>query len=95
MATTEGAGRKRRRRRGRRGGGRGSAAAPASQPDRAAPEWQWRTFPVFFAFSIGLVVMGLFVNTQIALAVFIAGLFGLAFGIAHIATRAITTRRRD
>lgn len=93
MVAEEGVQRKRRRRRRRGGGGGG---APQAEP-RAQPllsEWQWRTFPVFFAFAVGMVVMGVLVTTQIGLVVFIVGLFGVAFGVAHIVTRAIVANRR-
>lgn len=92
MVAEEDVERKRRRRRRRRGGGSPQAAPPTRQG--VLSQWEWRTFPVFFAFSVGMVVMGLLVTTEIALVVFIAGLFGVAFGIAHIATRAIVAWRR-
>jgi hypothetical protein len=59
------------------------------------PDWNWRSFPVMFAFAAGILVMGLAVAVPgLSLAVFIAGIFGVAFGMAHIVTRAIVARRR-
>lgn len=61
----------------------------------SAANWQWRTFPVFFAFVAGVVVMGVTVPDPIVSAVvFFAGLFGVAFGVAHIITRTVVARRR-
>ena len=93
---TEQARRRRRRRRGRRGGGGEAdlAAAPHEPRARPLPAWDWRTFPVFAAFAVGVVVMGLFTNTGLALAVFLAGVFGVALSAAHIVTRQIIARRR-
>jgi len=59
------------------------------------PDWRWRSFPVFFAFAAGVLVMGLaVVSPVLSLVVFVAGIFGVAFGLAHIATRVIVARRR-
>ena len=95
--------RRRRPRRGRRKGRR-QDESPAYQqqeapktPPRAQPsvlpEWNWRTFPVFFAFVAGIVVMGIVANTLLGL-IFFGGLFGLAYGAAHILTRIWLARRR-
>lgn len=92
--------RRRRRRKGRR-----QEEAPAYQQQqapktprktqaRSLPEWNWRTFPVFFAFALGIVIMGFAAPTPLAL-IFFGGLFGLAFGVAHILTRMWITRRRS
>ena len=95
--------RRRRRRRGRRGG-RDAAprereaaglASAGAKPGPAPPSWQWRTFPVFFAFALGIVIMWLaFAAPGLSVVVFFVGLFGVAFGLAHIVTRAIVARRR-
>ena len=94
---------RRKRRRGRAGGGgvapaEREAEAQGQAPTKGAPTppaWQWRTFPVFFAFVVGVVVMGLAVSDPVISAVvFFAGLFGVAFGVAHIVTRTVIARRR-
>ena len=91
--------RRRRRRKGRRqdeGPAYQQQQAPKTPPKvqpRLLPEWNWRTFPVFFAFVAGIVIMGLVANTLLGL-IFFGGLFGLAFGVAHILTRMWVARRR-
>ena len=91
--------RRRRRRKGRRKGvgpayqqQQAPKTPPKAQP-RLPPEWNGRTFPVFFAFVAGIVIMGLVANTLLGL-IFFGGLFGLAFGVAHILTRMWVARRR-
>ncbi len=90
--------RRRRRRRRRGGGGEASAAGPAGQEavtKPAVPDWQWRTFPVFFAFALGMLVMGLVVGSPtLGVVFFFAALGGVAFGLAHIVTRTVIARRR-
>ncbi len=72
---------------------------PAAQPKpslRPLPEWNWRTFPVFFAFIVGVVLMGLAIaSPALSLVFFFGGLFGLAYGVAHILTRLWVARRRS
>lgn len=91
---------RRRRRRRRRGGGQAGgdgAASEAAEPKRAPapPEWQWRTFPVLFAFALGVLVMGIaWPLPGIGVTFFFLGLGGVAFGLAHILTRTIIARRR-
>ena len=100
-------GRRRRRRSRRRHGadverqvaGEGAAerASYARRPEARQPlaQWQWRTFPVLFAFAAGAVLMGVAtVADPLFLVLFFAGLFGVAFGLAHIVTRVIVGRRR-
>lgn len=92
--------RKRRRRRPRRQGTTSyqprEAPAPTPRPAPAPlPEWNWRTFPVLFAFFVGVVAMGLAVAVPaLGLVFFIGGLTGLAFGTAHILMRLWVDRRR-
>ena len=93
--------RRRRRRKGRRKDEglayqqQQAPKTPAKTQPRLMPDWNWRTFPVFFAFAVGLVAMGLAVYSPIlSLIVFIGGLFGVAYGVAHILTRMWLTRRR-
>lgn len=54
---------------------------------RRFPDWRWRTFPVFFAFVVGLLVAS-FVNgrpgNDVAAAVQIISLLGLGYGLAHL-----------
>ncbi len=98
------AGRRRRRRRTRRGDEgakttyqpRETPAPRPKAPTRELPEWNWRTFPVFFAFIVGVVLMGLAIAVPVlGLIFFIGGLVGLAFGVAHILTRLWVTRRHS
>ena len=78
-------------------GGTDDSGAPAVAEPAVGhrPEWQWRTFPVFFAFTVGGIVMGLAASSALALPYFFVILFGAAFGVAHIITRMIVTRRRQ
>ncbi len=81
-----------------RASGQGGQQRPAysrrSQPALAL--WNWRTFPVAFAFVLGLIVMGVATTAPyVFLFLFFAALFGLAFGLAHILTRTIAARRRQ
>jgi hypothetical protein len=68
--------------------------APA--PDQPAPpDWQWRTFPVLFAFAVGafsLALVALVIRGSF-LTLFYVALFGVAFGLAHIVTRTVVRRR--
>ncbi len=73
---------------------RGAIAAATT----ASTSWNWVSFPVFFAFSLGLLVAAVLVlafnyaGWAVAGAV---GLFGLSFGIAHMVTRPIARRRAE
>jgi hypothetical protein len=54
---------------------------------RASPDWRWRTFPVFFAFVVGLLAASFIngrPNNDVAAAVQIAALAGVGFGVAHL-----------
>ncbi|MGB2694459.1 MAG: hypothetical protein WBD55_04630, partial [Dehalococcoidia bacterium] len=89
---------RRRRRRGRRGGA-GARREPAQAAETAeGPSslgWEWRTFPVFFAFAAGLLLMGIaWPIPGIGATLFFAGIGGVAYGVAHILTRTIIARRR-
>jgi lipopolysaccharide export LptBFGC system permease protein LptF len=65
------------------------AAEPRSAPPpvRAHPEWRWRTFPVFFAFVIGLLAAS-FINgrpsNNVAALVQLAALLGFGYCLAHL-----------
>ncbi len=100
---------RRRRRRSRRRDSHGIERQPAgqdaakrvshvrrSEARQPLAQWNWRTFPVIFAFVVGVVIMGLATAEPTLFAVFFfAGLFGVAFGLAHIVTRVIIARRRE
>lgn len=95
------AGRRRRRRRSRRREEgstyqvRETSPAQPKPAPRSFPEWNWRTFPVFFAFILGVVIMGIAIaSPALGLVFFFGGLFGLAYGAAHILTRLWVGRRR-
>ena len=100
-------GRRRRRRSRRRHGadverqvaaeGAADRASYARRSEMRQPlaRWQWRTFPVVFAFVTGVVLMGLAtVADPLFFVLFFAGLFGVAFCLAHIVTRVIVAGRR-
>jgi hypothetical protein len=92
--------RRRRRRRGKRApdGPRAYDAqvAPA-KPGQADEPWQWRTFPVFFAFAIGTLIMGLLIwIAPGAFYIFLIGaLFFTVFGLAHYFGRALREYRSE
>jgi hypothetical protein len=87
-----------RRRRRPRSARRAEEPAPAAEPKSSAPgilaQWQWATFPVFAAFALGVVVMGLFASTALALVVFFGGIFCLSLSVAHVVRRQIIASRR-
>lgn len=85
--------RKRRRRRRARGDGRAANAAAPGERTRAS-EWRWRTFPVFFAFVVGMLVMATAVQLGVGEIVYIGTLGGVAYGVAHMLTRWWGERRR-
>ena len=94
-------GRRRRRRRARRREegmtyqSRETVRAQSKPSPRSFPEWNWRTFPVFFAFIVGVVIMGIAIASPVlGLVFFFGGLFGLAYGAAHILARLWVGRRR-
>ena len=74
-------------------------ASYARRPEARQPlaQWSWRTFPVLFAFVAGVVLMGFaaMAGPTLFAIVFFAGLFGVAFALAHIVTRVIVARRRE
>jgi hypothetical protein len=78
-----------RERQGRiRGGRRGARKEVAVGPERRPfPDWRWRTFPVFFAFVVGLLVAS-FINgrpsNSAAAAVQLVALAGVGYGVAHL-----------
>lgn len=96
---TDDAPRRRRRRRGRRGGQGGGQPRPRETAvvRRREEPWQWRTFPVFFAFAVGALVMGLLIwIAPGAFYVFlISALFLSVFGVAHYFGRALRAYREE
>ncbi len=102
--------RRKKRRRGRRrgsrrgagtaeGAGRTDEAQAQAQASTTTPlfEWQWRTFPVFFAFVCGgllILLIGPKPNTDLYSVLFFVYLGAVAFGLAHMATRLFIARRR-
>ena len=72
---------------------------------RPLPEWKWRTFPVYFAFSLGAFV-GLYLGliaaagpAWLGTAVFITVAILLGLGLSRLTTRWLVTkelmRRRE
>ncbi len=63
----------------------------------ALPEWRWRTFPVFFAFFLGALVMAVLNgapdNELAAIAQFVV-LAALSYGLARIVVRKLFAERR-
>jgi Flp pilus assembly protein TadB len=56
--------------------------------------WEWRTFPVFFAFAAGLFIASFVAPVfPVNVVVFYVSLAGVAFGLAHILTRWLAVRR--
>lgn len=91
--------RRRRRRRGRRGGGatrpREAVARESATTHTEEEPWQWRTFPVFFAFAVGALVMGLliWIAPGAFYIFFISALFLSVFGVAHYFGRSLREYR--
>lgn len=80
------------------------APPPRSIGGRALPEWRWRTFPVYFAFSLGAflaayvgVIAGIAEersgNQTPVLVLFVSVALMLGFGMSRITTRWMVTRR--
>lgn len=94
MPDSQYARRRRRPRTPRRAEEQAAAVAPKSSAPGVLSQWQWATFPVFVAFALGVVVMGLFASTGLALVVFFAGVFCLSLSVAHVVRRQIIASRR-
>ncbi len=82
--------------------GPGNAGIAPQMPPRvnaALAPWHWRTFPVYFAFSLGGFI-GLYMgiisqavnNSILSLVVFILFASLLGFGLSRITTRMMVTR---
>lgn len=90
------AARHRRRRRGKRAGESRALETPTAKPARE-PEapWEWRTFPVGFAFALGALLMGMLVWTAPgAFYIFlVTAVFLSVFGVAHFFGRSFREYR--
>jgi len=53
---------------------------------------QWRSFPVLFAFALGMIIMS-FMPWPINIGLFYMALIVLSYGLAHIATSFLARRR--
>lgn len=92
-----------RKRRTRQPSGAGAPAAPqpaAAEAQRATPlpAWQWRTFPVFFAFAAGGfagLYMGIFAGESSGFFVFASAFWAvlLGLGFSRFTTRWIMSRQ--
>lgn len=69
------------------------AATTQQAEDQPTLGWQWRTFPVFFAFVCGAFLMSWLAWTPAGWLVSLAAMAGVAFGLAHITTRWLALRR--
>lgn len=88
-----------RRRRRRRGKRTGESRAPETATTKPAPApeapWQWRTFPVFFAFAFGALLMGMLIlMLPGAFYIFlVTAVFLSVFGVAHYFGRSLREYR--
>lgn len=84
---------RRRRRRRRRGGVAGGP--PGGTAD--ASQWDWRRFPVLFAFALGALAMAILTAAMPDAfpVLFIGALFAAAFGVAHLMVRRTIRRRKQ
>jgi Flp pilus assembly protein TadB len=64
------------------------------QPQTQPSEWQWRTFPVFFAFAVGLLV-GVLGLAYVGAPAFWLAVFAVVFGLTHMITRRVVQRRQQ
>lgn len=90
--------RRKRRRRGRRAGSGPAEVETIAAPLRAVDEpWQWRTFPVFFAFALGALLMGMLIwIAPSAFYIFlVTAVFLSVFGVAHLFGRSFRDYRAD
>jgi len=81
---------------------RDAAREPAPPPERVAASrlapWHWRTFPVFFAFSVGALIMAVLngaPSNTIAAAAQVTALLAVSFGLARIVVRKFFAERRE
>src|SRR5947207_15458211 len=64
-----------------------------AQP-RRPPEWNFNSFPTYFAFAAGALSAAVLILAGFIYFVFLASLFGFTFGVIHIVTTAIIRSRR-
>jgi hypothetical protein len=93
----------RRRRRRSRGQATGGATEQQPQARGAGAQWNWRTFPVYFGFSLGMFIglyMGLIAgelsregNTWMSTGIFIAVAIMLGLGLSRLTTNWLVNRR--
>lgn len=86
---------RRQKRRNRRGSGASVASVTAESTRTAEAPWDWRTFPVFFAFATGALLMGALVwIVPGAFYVFlVTALFLTIFGVMHFFGRSLREYR--
>jgi len=58
-------------------------------------DWRWWTFPVFFAFVVGLLLGILVAFSPLAFIIFYVSLFAVVFGAVHLITRRIVRWRQQ
>lgn len=73
--------------------------ASSNPPDARStlPEWRWRTFPVFFAFFAGALLMAIANGTpdnSLAAVAQLIALAGLSYGFARLFVRKVFAERR-
>ncbi|HYM15622.1 MAG TPA: hypothetical protein VEZ14_08685 [Dehalococcoidia bacterium] len=66
-----------------------SPAQPSPSRDGrpGSPDWRWRTFPVFFAFAVGLLAASFMngsPNTEAGAVTQIVALLAVGYGLAHL-----------
>jgi hypothetical protein len=79
-----------------------AAAVPAAAPVAGRPAWRWRTFPVYFAFAVGMFggsYLGYAAgvasdrgNETFWIVVIITAASLLGFGLARISSRVMISR---
>jgi hypothetical protein len=68
--------------------------ASRRRPQSPQPgEWNFRTFPVYFAFAAGMFVAVLLAPYLYGI-LFVLSLFGLSFGVAHMISHTFRKRSR-
>ena len=64
---------------------------------RGESDWNFKTFPTYFAFASGIFLASLLVYLlpEVWYLVFILALFGFSFGCVHIFTRLVVNKSRS
>ena len=76
---------------------RSREAVPEAAATSSLPDWQWFTFPVFFAFFLGALIMAVLngsPGTGIAAIAQYVVLAGISYGLARIVVRKLFAERR-